>query len=852
MIVPSNALASRAWSRHQLPARPPVTLPRVAVQQLLDESVEENPVTLVSAPSGFGKTTAVAGWAESSSHYVAWLTITASEEDSVDRAIVGAIESAVPKERLVQADPFGLVTENQTVELHHRLQAALSGMLDPFVLVVDDAQRATESLASGLLGGLIESTPAALRIVLVGTTALELQMPRFILSNPEAVIGAEVLAFDLDEVKALAKAMESSANPEAVHAETAGWPIAVRLAMLTPRGTRASARSGATLMHEYVRDVVLSGLDPKLARFVMEAAVCDELTPALAAELTGNPEGGRMLETCRRLGLFLDRADGPDGPQYRWHGLFARQCREVLGEEQPERLRDLRERAATLLAGTRPLQAVELRLAIGDPEGAEQVILQSWVSLLVVGSAAALDRACLLLPAGRSESPVIQLVRACARDVIGEHRAARELFEVAEPAASTDAATERVSEIARLFFRDRREDIGDALTAVRARLRGEAFAPPTEHAAIIFLLAWTEMRYRIDPQRTLETLEAAVREAEAIGDRLLARRAQGLLAYGLVWAGRNTQVRRLLASLEQPGPDANSWVTYLGGGAEVATGLLAYWSHDLARAEQELRSVLLFSGPRSMFADLARVLLALVAAATGDPRQCRRAALELQFLPRTEVQGVDWPRFRHIAVALLEEAVGHRDRAVQLARGIAQDGATMPLVSVLAAGILRRAGAHSEAVAVLKTLQAFAAVSYVRVSLLLTTAVGHYANQRLDTAHSLCEEALAVAELEDVRSPFCDDDPELRELLGAHVAWGTAHEEFLLSCLRPGADDAASPLKILSERERDVFEQLRSTLTTVEIADRLGVSVNTVKTHQRSIYRKLGVTSRREALRRYT
>jgi LuxR family maltose regulon positive regulatory protein len=63
---------------------------------------------------------------------------------------------------------------------------------------------------------------------------------------------------------------------------------------------------------------------------------------------------------------------------------------------------------------------------------------------------------------------------------------------------------------------------------------------------------------------------------------------------------------------------------------------------------------------------------------------------------------------------------------------------------------------------------------------------------------------------------------------------------------------ASSALAVLSERERDVFEQLRTTLTTIEIAERLGVSVNTVKTHQRSIYRKLGVTSRREALRRYT
>ena len=71
-----------------------------------------------------------------------------------------------------------------------------------------------------------------------------------------------------------------------------------------------------------------------------------------------------------------------------------------------------------------------------------------------------------------------------------------------------------------------------------------------------------------------------------------------------------------------------------------------------------------------------------------------------------------------------------------------------------------------------------------------------------------------------------------------------------MSCLRPKT--GTSQLAALSVRERDVFEQLRTTLTTTEIASRLGVSVNTVKTHQRAIYRKLGVSSRREALRQYT
>jgi len=285
----------------------------------------------------------------------------------------------------------------------------------------------------------------------------------------------------------------------------------------------------------------------------------------------------------------------------------------------------------------------------------------------------------------------------------------------------------------------------------------------------------------------------------------------------------------------------------VGGSGAVAAGMGAYWAHDLETAEEEFRRVIVFAPPRSVFADLSRVLLSLAAAASGDARLCRRAALELQFLPRAEVQGVNWPKFRLSAIALLEEAVGHRERALEIARSLAGESA-MPIIAVHTAGILRRAGAYSEALAVLRGLKAFSGISYVRVALLATNALAHWSNGQLEAAHELCEQALDAAAVELIRFPFSDDDPDLRELLGAHVAWGTDHEEFLLSCLRPVS--ASSALTVLSERERDVFEQLRTTLTTIEIAERLGVSVNTVKTHQRSIYRKLGVTSRNGAVER--
>ncbi|WP_218022764.1 helix-turn-helix transcriptional regulator, partial [Cellulomonas biazotea] len=120
-------------------------------------------------------------------------------------------------------------------------------------------------------------------------------------------------------------------------------------------------------------------------------------------------------------------------------------------------------------------------------------------------------------------------------------------------------------------------------------------------------------------------------------------------------------------------------------------------------------------------------------------------------------------------------------------------------------------------------------------------------------AHRLLERALDVAERAGVRRPFVELEPVLHDLLVEHLRWGSAHEEVVAALVagdapRRGPRGAWGSLE-LTEREHQVLVRLRSTMTTTEIAAALFVSGNTVKTHQRSIYRKLGVAGRRDALR---
>lgn len=98
------------------------------------------------------------------------------------------------------------------------------------------------------------------------------------------------------------------------------------------------------------------------------------------------------------------------------------------------------------------------------------------------------------------------------------------------------------------------------------------------------------------------------------------------------------------------------------------------------------------------------------------------------------------------------------------------------------------------------------------------------------------------------------DDDVLRELLTDHAAWGSAHEGFLALRIADGESGVSREDLLgtaLSPREREIFGFLCTTMTAAEIADSLFVSVNTVRTHQRAIYRKLGVGTRREAIKKY-
>jgi LuxR family transcriptional regulator, maltose regulon positive regulatory protein len=144
----------------------------------------------------------------------------------------------------------------------------------------------------------------------------------------------------------------------------------------------------------------------------------------------------------------------------------------------------------------------------------------------------------------------------------------------------------------------------------------------------------------------------------------------------------------------------------------------------------------------------------------------------------------------------------------------------------------------------------------LRIEAHVLAAVARHRRLDHDGAAAALETALGLAGSDRWPWVFLQAGPPLRELLARQVRAGTAHRG-LVEDLRVRVERSASTVPAggvlvepLSARERTILSYMETMLSTEEIANELFLSTNTVKTHAKSIYRKLGVSRRRQAVLR--
>ncbi len=867
-----------------VPPHPPRRL--VARPRLLDllTAAVQRRLTLVAAPAGSGKTVLLTSWLAAGDVGVtpAWVSLDAGDDHPARfwSHVLTALRrsGALPPGSLLgelaapasPGGPFLVLLANGLAELH-----------SPVVLVLDDFHEIGHPEVIAGVEFLVRHGWPQLRLVIASRSDPLLPLARLRVMEEVAEIRTAELAFTVPEAAELLAGHGVVLDPSqlvSLHARTEGWAVGLRLAALTldghPRPERLIAEFAGDdrTVADYLVGEVLARQTPQARDFLLRTSVPERLCGGLADALTGRDDGARMLEELRRMNAFVVPC-GQRRSWYRYHQLFRELLRAELRRDAPEELRGLHLRAARWHAANGlVMDAVGHALAAQDWELAAGLLGEHWFGALVHGDVATLRRMLAGLPSGVLRGkPELGVATAVARLLDTE-----ELDDADRYCRTVERRLRRLSSdrqrrgetalaVGRLFQARLRGDRRRAVAAMRRLQEAGAHGPApgegedqavlaTALAALGTVELWTG-----DADGAVGTLRRGLRVARRTGHEraeLACLSQLALLEAGLGRLGGAWRVGRHAVELAE----RHGWSRTLDAiGGHLALAQVCHERADLDGAEDYLGRAR--QAAHTVPDRLAAVGIALVRAqvrlASGDPGGGCAA------LAGAREGGSALPAFLERALktaeararvalgdaagarALLKAAAGGRppqaEQAVVLAR-LELDLGEPVLAAKAVAGCL---DGSSPAFHLGSLLEAW-----------LLDAIAAQALGDDDRAFRSMERALALADAEGFRQAFLRDRAAVHGLLGRQLDWGTAHVSLVTELIdrldRHEASGGTPPALIepLTERERVVLRYLPSVLSNIEIAAELYVSVNTVKTHVRSIYRKLDAGGRRDAVKR--
>jgi DNA-binding CsgD family transcriptional regulator len=483
--------------------------------------------------------------------------------------------------------------------------------------------------------------------------------------------------------------------------------------------------------------------------------------------------------------------------------------------------------------------AVRQEIASSAPHQVAAVLRRSWLRLILESHSRELEQLCLESPDPRD--PHILLIRACCRDLLGDPYGAAFLRGQGVRVASDDF----VACFTELLLAA--DAPAKAAAADRAHHALTQCGPDDDYPSALFLLGWTEVRLRRDFVRAIGLLRSAADEARLHDRAETFRLAQSNLAFALTHAGLFSEAELILDALPHI-PAPSDWDRFEGDLPHANRGCIAYWRGDFEEATAQLDAIVVEGSPGSDFEALARLYLVMSLIALKREDRYYAAAGLLHGVVKTDKHGIPWGTLRRVPSAWLAHAEGQDERARSIAApALTRTGAAV--AHTLLAELYRVLGEPVLAAQALRLASSTALPRYAIVATLVTSAALHASAGHGLHAHEQLDRALEAATPERILAPFLADDPIIDDLLGAHAHRGSRHQELLHTILERRGRLSRRLTGVLTEREKDVLTCLRTTMTAGEIAAQLGIAYPTVKTHIRSIYRKLGVTTRREAVR---
>jgi LuxR family transcriptional regulator, maltose regulon positive regulatory protein len=846
-VIVTGARGDAGWGNEEFVARPllatklyvPRARPSLVVRQrLLDrlDAASTARLTLLSAPPGFGKTTLLAEWARAATtpvKQVAWVSLDAGDTDpgSFWPYVVASLAALVPGLGEACQD---LASAGQPAgpEAITTLLNELAGVAGDVWLVLDDYHLLANNDVRDGVRFLLEHLPQQVHVLISTRVDPDLPLSRWRGRGELVELRAADLRFTRDEATEYLRAATglelAAADVEALGERTEGWIAALQLAALSLRGREDASgfierfAGDDRYIVDYLMDEVLAHQPDDVLDFLLRTAVLDRLTGGLCDAVTGLDGGNETLTRLERANLFVVPLDD-QLVWFRYHHLFADVLRARLLAERPAEVPGLHRRASAWYeANGFHDEAIGHALAAGDFDRAGQLVEAALPEVRRDRRDAALIGWLRALPEETIRaSPLLTTFHGWSALVAGDLDALEARLDHADsllaavptgtqpPWQETTESRTLPATIA-LYRASLAQARGDLAGVVLHARRALDAAGPDDHfwrggaSGFLALAAWSEG----DIPTAVETFTTAIASLHSGGALVDALSSTALLAEMWTVAGR---------------PDRAREVTVRALAASQAIGLGA------ARATADLY-----------------VALAELDLEAGDPAAAEQHLAEAQ--PLAERDPNSESRYRwFVAAARLADARGDHEKAIGLldeAEGHYRPGYypnVRPIAAArarisIAAGDLARAADWVAGSGVSLTDEAGYLREYEHLTLVRLVLAGNPADP--EEAIALLRRLEAAAEASGRAGSLA----EIRELL-VRAQDSTGRDES-----HPG--NPSQPADALTERELQVLRLLDSELSGPEIARRLFVSHNTLRTHTKHIFTKLEVVTRRAAVTR--
>jgi LuxR family maltose regulon positive regulatory protein len=870
-------------SKITVPDVPGFAVQRPRISELLAGGTRWNPLTVVTGPPGTGKTMALTLWAAAENRPVAWVAL--DRYDNRPESFWSYVVAALRRSGTVLPEAPSAGAQEQATDHVFLLWlvSALAGRDLPVILVLDDFHVLTEPEVLKGLDFVLRNVGPGLRVLVSSRTDPPLRLHRYRLAGELAEIRASDLAFNIAEAGLLMaqhRGTISGDSLECLTRRTEGWAAGLRLAAISmdthpdPDQFVKELITEDSALTGYLVEEVLNSQPPDVQEVLLSTSILEQVSTEAASELVGNEQAAGFLPALARANTFVQ----PIGSGwYRYHPLFAEVLRLKLRLKYPERMPDLHRRAARLCERNGSLtHAVRHAARAGDWQLAARMVINGLAITEIMGPQRGQSPASEFVSMPHTEAwdePHPYLVSAAASLARDERESCVAALATAESIlASLPAEQEIPGRLAAAMLRLAvSRQTGDLPALVAAGGRAEALLSvmpgemlarhPAIRASRLAARGMVEL-WSGHLDEAVRVLDSGVAAASALGAEHEQAECLGYLALAEGLRGRLCRAAELAAqaAVSAAAGELHPPVKRSNPSAAVAMA----WVHLERNEIRETRSLLkqadaaLGASPDKLIGTVAWLVAARVGLAEG------RADVTAQFVAKAR-SGWRVPAWLEQELSQVEVqaclVAGHVQAALAIAERVDPDSSLE--AAIVRARAWAAAGDTSNA---RRTLSPALAAPHgvaepARLQAWLLDAQLSYNSGNRARGHRSLAFALSLAEREQFRLPFVLERGWMKQALERDPELARSYQRLLAPTLRrdqlPAPLNAPAPdqpaivaVEPLTEREREVLRHVSDMLNTAEVASEMYISINTVKTHLKSIFRKLAATHRGEAVRR--